>query len=286
MPPHSSSFVRSPTDLVHGAKNQPSHTIPSHFTFRSRPTRDLQSERALPASMKSFTSSKFKSHDHLKQKPNQSKSLHQKDSPPIHTWTPTLSEQDAIHSRAVHGLLGSKARQSSRYQQAQQHHSKAMPSHSKKKGIQHLSISARSIHQHAVREKQKADRIESIDEDCKFKRIYTTRSLETHHHSRPNCVSLAVGSDHKGDDSSHDDESTSSDGHTSTLTRCSHATIQRDSDSSATQSSTSSDQYHRATPTRHVSAGKLSRYRRRAYNLALPPVVEQVNDEDAGDESH
>ena len=97
---------------------------------------------------------------------------------------------------------------------------------------------------------------------------------------------LAVGSDHKGDDSSHDDESTSSDGHTSTLTRCSHATIQRDSDSSATQSSTSSDQYHRATPTRHVSAGKLSRYRRRAYNLALPPVVEQVNDEDAGDESH
>ena len=39
-------------------------------------------------------------------------------------------------------------------------------------------------------------------------------------------------------------------------------------------------------PKRQVSAGKLSRSRRRPYNLALPPVVEQVNDEEAGDESH
>ncbi|CAF4328500.1 unnamed protein product [Rotaria sp. Silwood2] len=279
-----SAGYSSPFQLRSDVANVSGHNLPlaisPNFTFRNKVSQAYLSDRSslnknnriATPHIKPITYSKTISENTLKQNSLNSTLIHQNNFLSMHKWTPKLTEQEPIHNRALNSILHPKSHLS-RYFLKRHYHSlqsERINTNTKINNIQDLFISTRSLNNphHELEMNKKTRRKKLITdewEDSKWS--------------------------HSG--VSDEDESISADGNSSTSTCPSQASAQQYDHISSTIAAVS-DQYEMfLSPNSSVDSSKSksqhsptkrSILRRRTYNIALPPVAEHDNDEEAGDE--
>ncbi|CAF0986211.1 unnamed protein product [Adineta steineri] len=266
------SLNQQTSDITNISGNQVTLSIPPNFTFRNKPSRVYLSDRSAYKINNRIFSPRIKSTNPPKPiqegKPNifQSKSVHRHNSIPTPIWIPTLPEQDAVHTRTLTDIARTKSYPP---KVLKNHHSQSIPSNRinsnlKTNDIQDLYISPRSPLNNPQNE---------IETD---KNIIREKELT---------VSEWEDSKTSNDDVFDEDESTSSDGNSSTSTCDSQITVQqsrRKSTSSITYDTSLSNKSSKSKSQRLPSRRNISR--RYPYTLALPPLLEHIHDEEIGDE--
>ncbi|CAF1295192.1 unnamed protein product [Adineta ricciae] len=246
------SQSQPPSDTLNVSSNQLS--IPTNFTFKNRPTRLIVSDQPSPYRIKDRIRSpriptlKYtKLSNEMKQNQFKSKSTYQNRSPLIPIWTATSGEQETTQSRTRMDVIRTRP---SKLQQSLQ-----IGPYLKPNDIQELYISPRVL----------SNSPQDLDTNTT-----TMEKKELNIDEWEDIRSTTSGV-------SNEDESINNNGNSSTSTCYSQTLIEEPFDKSSTSTLEGSP------PKTQRSSIKPRIPRRRPFNIPLPPVVENV-DEEIGDD--